>query len=167
MTLNNQQFEGYLFHGTNNAQDILKKGIEPSGPNTSAGTSGIFTSSRPSGARTWGADVVAMRTTRPLRIHPDIDTDPKLSQMRRQMQFSQEYFSGEPNLHEYYGPEHGDVFPLTSESAQKAVDVSEYLQNRGFDGHIDNMATTRRNEKHVVIYDPSNLTPVRMLKRRR
>lgn len=166
MSLNKNQFHGYVFHGTNNPENILKEGIEPSSDESIAGASGVYTSTRPSGANVWGNDVVALRTVRPLRIHPDIESDPHLSQMRRQHQFAQEYFSGEPDLHEYYGPEYGDMFPLNEESAKTSKDVSEHLQSLGYEGHIDSMALANPREKHVVIYDPSNLAPVRTLRRR-
>lgn len=167
VTLSKNQFHGYLFHGTENAENILsEKEVSPSSDESIAGASGVYTSTRPSGARAWGRDVVALRTSRPLRIHPDIESDPELSQMRRQHQFAQEYFSGEPDLGEYYGPSYGDKFPLTEESAKTSVDVSEHLQKLGYEGHIDTMAAGSPREKHVVVYDPSTLIPVKKLKKR-
>lgn len=167
MTLNKHQFSGYLFHGTNAADEIMQdKRVESSGENTIAGTSGIFTSTRPSGARAWGSDVVALKTNRPLNIYPDINEDPELAQMRRQKQFADEYFSGEPDLEEYYGPEHGDTFPLTEESARKAKDVSQHLSEKGYHGHIDSLAVGTPQEKHIVVYDPEDLTVVKKLKNR-
>lgn len=165
MSLNKNQFHGYVFHGTSAAEDIMGEGIEPSSDEIHSAASGVYTSTRPSGARAWGRDVVALRTTRPLRIHPDIERDPELRQMRRQHQFAQEFYSGEPNLEQYYGPTYGDTFPLTEESAKKSVNVSEHLQKLGYEGHLDSIATQRR-EKHLVVYDPENLRPVKTLKRR-
>jgi hypothetical protein len=167
VTLNKHQFEGILYHGTNNADEILASGeVIPSSDNSVAGASGIYTSTKPFGAREWGEDVVSLQTRRPLNLHPDIETDPHLSQMRRQRQFANDFHNmDEEELHDFYGEGYDDKFPLTKESVESSQDVSSYLAKKGYHGHYDSLASSPR-QKHIVVYSPEDLIPIKRERRR-
>lgn len=163
--LNDHQFNGVLFHGAGwaNGMDPMTEPLQPSSDMSIAGASGLYTSTRPSDARAWAPNVVALKPTRPLRIAGDISSNPELEKIRRINQYTNEWYEDGDDANEYY---EGEGFPLNEETRRSAQDVSEHLANLGYDGHVDNFAVGNRSANHYVIYDPELLKPVRMVKRR-
>lgn len=162
--LSDHQFSGILFHGLGGV-DPMTEELRPSGDNSIAGASGLYTTTRPSDAERWAwdGDVVALKPTRPLRIAGDISMNPELEKMRRINQYASEWHETGDSANEYY---EDDGFPLTEETRRSAQDVSAHLANLGYDGHVDGMTEESPTSSHYVIYDPKLLKPVRMVKRR-
>ena len=128
-----------LYHGTNDADGVMKNGIRPSSDEVPAGASGVYLSTSPKSSRMYG-DVLRVEVPDNLKLHPDITQHPELELTRRRNQYAKE------------GPE-GDEWYTAEEKTGRAADVSEDLAKKGYDGHYDSMV----EHGDVVIFDPAHI----------